>query len=187
MTASESAGAGPSAPAERRSGVGVAPVGVRPAAPGDAAAVARIYNEGIEDRVATFETRPRTPEDMERRIAEEPMIVAQRGGVVVGFASWLPYSDREAYAGIGEYTVYVARGARGGRVGSALIRRLVADAQVLGLWKLMSRIFPANEASLALAHRHGFRDVGVHRRHSRLDGQWRDVVVVELLLGDAAD
>ncbi|MFN8202590.1 MAG: arsinothricin resistance N-acetyltransferase ArsN1 family A [Solirubrobacteraceae bacterium] len=164
----------------------VPPATVRPAAPGDAAAVARIYNEGIEDRVATFETRPRTPGEMEVRIAREPMIVAERAGAVVGFASWLPYTDREAYAGIGEYTVYVARGARGGRVGSALMARLIADAEAAGLWKLMSRILVGNDASVALAHRCGFRDVGLHRRHSRLDGEWRDVLVVELLLGDAA-
>ncbi|UGS36204.1 arsinothricin resistance N-acetyltransferase ArsN1 family A [Capillimicrobium parvum] len=162
------------------------PVTVRPAAPGDAAAVARIYNEGIEDRVATFETRPRTPDEMEQRIAAEPMIVAARGGAVVGFASWVPYNEREAYAGIGEYTVYVARSARGGRIGTALMRRLVADAEAAGLWKLMSRILTGNDASVALAHRHGFRDVGWHLRHSRLDGEWRDVLVVELLLGDAA-
>jgi len=166
--------------------VSLPPVTVRPAAPGDAATVARIYNEGIEDRVATFETRPRSPDEMEERIASEPMIVAVRGGAVVGFASWLPYNEREAYAGIGEYTVYVARSARGGRVGSALIERLIADAEAAGLWKLMSRIFTDNAASIALAHRHGFRDVGLHLRHSRLDGEWRDVLVVERLLGEAA-
>jgi phosphinothricin acetyltransferase len=157
-----------------------------PAAPGDAAAVARIYNEGIEDRVATFETRLRTPDEMEARIAVEPMVVAERSGAVVGFASWVPYHGREAYAGIGEYTVYVARSARGGRIGSALMERLVADAEAAGLWKLMSRILSGNDATVALAHRFGFRDDGVHRRHSRLDGEWRDVLVVELLIGDAA-
>lgn len=164
----------------------VAPVTVRRAAPGDAAAVARIYNEGIEDRVATFETRLRTPDEMEQRIAREPMIVAVRSGAVVGFASWVPYNEREAYAGIGEYTVYVARGARGGRIGSALVERLIADAEAAGMWKLMSRILIGNAASMALAHRHGFRDVGLHLRHSRLDGEWRDVLVVERLLGEAA-
>jgi L-amino acid N-acyltransferase YncA len=166
--------------------VSVEPVTVRPAAPGDAAAVARIYNEGIEDRIATFETRPRTPVDMEARIADEPMIVAERAGAVVGFASWVTYSPREAYAGVGDYTVYVARGARGARVGSALIRQLLVEAEAAGMWKLMSRIFTTNDASIALAHRHGFRDVGLHLKHGRLDGEWRDVLVVERLLGPAA-
>jgi phosphinothricin acetyltransferase len=166
--------------------VSAPPVTVRPAAPGDAAAVARIYNEGIEDRIATFETRLRTPADIEERIAGEPMIVAERAGAVVGFASWLPYSAREAYGGVGDYTVYVARGARGGRVGSALMRQLVIDAEAAGMWKLMSRIFTTNTPSIALAHRHGFREVGLHLKHGRLDGEWRDVVVVERLLGPAA-
>lgn len=159
---------------------------IRPAAPRDAAAVTRIYNDGIEDRIATFETRLRTPAELEERIAGgEPMIVAERGGAVVGFASWTPYSDREAYAGVGTYTVYVARGARGARIGSSLLRQLVANAQAAGLWKLLSLILTSNDASIALAHRCGFRDVGVQLRHSRLDGEWRDVLLVELLIGDA--
>lgn len=163
------------------------PVAVRPAEPRDAPAIARIYNEGIETRLATFETEPRTPGDIEQRIAAgEPMIVAERSGAVVGFASVLPYSDRCVYQGVGEYTVYVARGARGARVGSALMRRLVADAEARGLYKLIGKILADNDSSRALARRHGFREMGLHRRHGRLDGAWRDVVVVELLIGDAA-
>ena len=162
-------------------------VRIRPAAPQDAAAVARIYNEGIEDRIATFETRLRTPAELEERITGgEPMIVAERGGAVVGFASWTPYSDREAYAGVGLYTVYVARGARGARIGSTLLRTLVANAEAAGMWKLQSLILTTNAASIALAHRCGFRDVGVHVRHSRLDGEWRDALLVERSIGPAA-
>jgi len=164
-----------------------ADIRIRPAAPRDAAAVTRIYNEGIEDRIATFETRPRTPSELEERIAAgEPMIVAERGGAVVGFASWTAYSDREVYAGVGVYTVYVARGARGARVGSALLAQLVADAGAAGLWKLQSLILTTNAASIALAHRCGFRDVGVHERHARLDGAWRDALLVERSIGEAA-
>jgi phosphinothricin acetyltransferase len=164
-----------------------ATVTIRPAAPTDAVAIARIYNEGIEDRVATFETRLRTPADIEARLdSAERILVAERGGAVVGFAGWSPYSDREAYAGVGNYTVYVARGARGARVGSALMREVVAQAEAAGLYKLLSIILATNEASIALAHRHGFTDVGIHRRHGRLDGQWRDALLVERLLGDAA-
>lgn len=160
---------------------------VRPATPADAAAIARIYNEGIADRIATFETEPRTPADIERRLAAgEPMIVAERSGAVVGWASVLPYSDRCVYRGVGEYTVYVARGARRAGVGSALMRRLIADAEAGGRHKLVGKILAENAPSLALARRHGFREVGVHRRHAQLDGAWRDVVVVELLIGAAA-
>jgi phosphinothricin acetyltransferase len=162
-------------------------VRIRPAAPRDAAAVTRIYNEGIEDRIATFETRLRTPAELEARIAGgEPMLVAERAGAVVGFASWTPYSEREVYAGVGVYTVYVARGARGARVGSALLRALVGQAEAAGLWKLQSLILSTNSASLALAQRCGFREVGVHEHHARLDGEWRDAVLVERRIGDAA-
>jgi phosphinothricin acetyltransferase len=161
---------------------------IRAAAPADAPAIARIYNEGIADRIATFETRLRTPGDIESRIAAgENLFVAERSGAVVGFAGWAPYSEREAYAGVGNYTVYVARGARGGRIGSALMREVVAEAEAAGLWKLLSIILTTNEASIALAHRQGFRDVGVHRRHGRLDGQWRDALLVERLIGPADD
>jgi phosphinothricin acetyltransferase len=163
-----------------------ADIRIRPAIPQDAATVTRIYNEGIEDRIATFETRLRAPSELEERIAGgEPMIVAERGGAVVGFASWSPYSDRAAYAGVGVYTVYVARGARGAGVGSALLRTLVADAAAAGLWKLQSLILTSNAASIALAHRCGFREVGVHMRHAQLDGQWRDALLVERAIGEA--
>jgi phosphinothricin acetyltransferase len=160
----------------------VSDVRIRRAVPADAAAVTRIYNEGIEDRVATFETRLRTPAEMEARIAVEPMLVAERSGAVVGFASWAPYSDREVYAGVGVYTVYVARGARGARVGSGLLSALVGAARDAGMWKLQSIILVSNEASIALAHRCGFRDVGVQSRHAQLDGEWRDALLVELSL-----
>jgi L-amino acid N-acyltransferase YncA len=103
---------------------------IRPAAPGDAAAIAAIYNEGIEDRVATFETRPRDAGEVAEWIAGGlPFVVAENGGIV-GFARVSPYSDRCVYAGIGE--------------------------------------------------------VGIQRRHGRLDGEWKDCVLVERLLGEAA-
>src|SRR5206468_3466741 len=113
-------------------------------------------------------------------------LVAESDGAVVGWASWSPYSDRPVYAGIGEYTVYIARAARGAGAGTALLAALVEEAERRGLHKLTSKIFPENEASLATARRLGFREVGVHRRHARLDREWRDVVVVERLLGPAA-
>lgn len=162
-------------------------VRIRPASLRDAAVVTRIYNEGIEDRIATFETRLRTPDELEARITVEPMIVAERDDAVVGFASWTPYSDREVYVGVGLYTVYVARGARGARIGSTLLRALVDNAQAAGLWKLQSLILTTNAPSIALAHRCGFRDVGVLERHGRIDGAWRDALLVERSIGEAAD
>ena len=158
----------------------------RPARPEDAAAIARIYNEGIEDRLATFETTLRSAGDVGGWLAAGyPLVVVEGDDGVVAWASAPPYRpEREAYAGIGDFSVYVARPERGRGAGRAALEALVAEARARGLWKLVGRIFPENEASLALARRLGFREVGVYRRHGRLDGAWRDVVVVELLLDD---
>jgi L-amino acid N-acyltransferase YncA len=93
-----------------------------------------------------------------------------------------PYSDRPCYAGIGEFSVYVAREQRGGGTGRVLVEALAQACREKGFWKLVSRVFPENQASRALCRATGFREVGVHHRHARLDGEWRDVVVVERLL-----
>jgi phosphinothricin acetyltransferase len=158
----------------------------RPARPEDAEAVARIYNEGIEDRLATFETALRSAADVDAWLAAGyPLVVVEDDGAVVAWASAPPYRpEREAYAGIGDFSVYVARAERGRGAGTAALEGLVAEARARGLWKLVGRIFPENEASLALARGLGFREVGVYRRHGKLDGAWRDVVVVERLLDD---
>jgi phosphinothricin acetyltransferase len=156
----------------------------RPARPEDAEAIARIYNEGIEDRLATFETRPRSGADVVRWVEDGfPLVVVEENGGVVAWASAAPYRPgREAYAGIGDFSVYVARSERGRGAGRAAMEALAVEARGRGFWKLVSRIFPENEASLALCRALGFREVGVYRRHARLDGEWRNVVVVELLL-----
>jgi L-amino acid N-acyltransferase YncA len=159
----------------------------RPARPDDAAAIAAIHNQGIEDRVATLETEPRRPEAIAEKIESgELMLVAAVEGELRGFASVSPYSTRSVYAGVGEASVYVDRGARGTGVGSALVEALASAAAERGLYKLIGRLFPENGASIALFRRHGYREVGVHRRHGRLDGHWRDVLVVERLIGAAA-
>ena len=161
----------------------------RPAGREDAAAIARIYREGIDDRLATFETRPRRADEVSAWVeAGFPLVVVEdEGGVVVAWASAPPYRlGREAYAGVAEFSVYVARAERGRGAGRVAMDALVREAEARGFWKLVSRIFPENEASLALCRALGFRKVGVYRRHAKLDGEWRDVVVVELLLGEAA-
>jgi L-amino acid N-acyltransferase YncA len=159
---------------------------VRPATPADAAAITRIYNQGIEDRGATFETRLRSSDEvaalLEARADAYPAVVASRDDEVIGFAWVSPYSDRECYRGIGEYTVYVARDARGTGAGRVLVDALADACRARGFWKILSKIFPENAASRALCRAAGFREVGVHRRHAQLDGAWRDVIVVERLL-----
>lgn len=159
----------------------------RAAVGADAEAIADIYNEGIEDRLATFETEPRGPEHILSWLeAGFPLFVVEEDGEVAAWASAHPYSDRAAYSGIGEFSIYVGRARRGRGLGRIALARLVADCEALGYWKLLSRIFPENEASLALCRSLGFRDVGVYRRHGQLDGEWRDCVIVECLLGEAA-
>jgi phosphinothricin acetyltransferase len=161
-------------------------VTIRPAAAGDLDAVAAIYNEGIEDRVATFETRRRSPDEVAAWLDESlPFVVAVDGGVL-GFARVAPYSDRCVYAGVGEHGVYVARAARGDGLGRRLLEALCEAAEAAGLYKLTSRIFTDNVASRAAHVAAGFEEVGVQRRHGRLDGEWKDCVLVERLLGDAA-
>ena len=162
---------------------------MRPGEPADATAIAAIYNEGIADRQATFETAERRAEDVLGWLGEgaPPLVVAEEDGAVLGWARAGEYRDRCVYTGVGEYAVYVARSRRGNGVGRALLHALARDAEARGYHKLLSRIFPENEASLALARACGFREVGVHHKHGRLDGEWRDTVVVERLLGEAAD
>ena len=156
----------------------------------DAAAIARIYNQGIEERIATFETEPRSTEQIEAQLAERgdryPTVVAERAGDVVAWAGASGYRSRPCYAGIAEYSVYVAREARGIGAGKAVLLALFDACERRGFWKLVSRIFPENEASLALCRATGFTIVGTYRRHGKLDGVWRDCVIVEKLLGEAA-
>jgi L-amino acid N-acyltransferase YncA len=156
---------------------------VRPATPADAAAIARIYNQGIEDRIATFETRSRSPEDVSAWFdGAHPIVVVEDAGEVVAFASTSSYRPRACYAGIAEFSVYVARHARGRGAGRIAMEGLISEAERAGFWKLVSRVFVENAASLALLRSVGFREVGTYEKHGRLDGAWHDVVIVERLL-----
>jgi L-amino acid N-acyltransferase YncA len=159
---------------------------IRTARVDDAEAIAEIYNQGIEDRIATFETELRSAEDQQAWLqaiaGRYPFVVAQVDGEIVGWAAAGPYRDRECYWGIGEFSMYVRRDWRRRGVGDLLVAALISEAERLGLWKLLSRIFPFNDASRALCRKHGFREVGVYEKHARLDGRWLDVVIVERLI-----
>lgn len=161
---------------------------VRLAIPADAAAIARIENDGIDDRVATFETDHRTPEQIIATLQTKgdryPTVVLERGGEVIAWAGAGAYRDRPAYAGVAEHSVYVARAARGRGAGRATLEGLCQAYETRGFWKLVSRILTQNAASIALHERCGFRVVGVYQRHARLDGVWCDCVIVERLLGE---
>ena len=155
----------------------------RPATIEDCEEIARIYNEGIEDRVATFETRPRSAEDVRRWFdGVHPVVVVEENSEVIGFAATFSYRSRECYAGIAETSLYVARPWRRHGAGRVAMLALFEAAEKAGFWKLLSRVFPENEASRALIRSLGFREVGVYEKHGKLDGQWRDVVIVERLI-----
>ena len=161
-------------------------VHIRAATSSDAAAIAEIYTQGIEERIATYETTLRSTEDQRERLqsiaGRYPAIVAQIENEIAGWAAAGPYRDRECYRGIGEFSMYVHRDWRRRGVGDLLLAGLIDEAERLRIWKLLSRIFLFNEASRTLCRKHGFREVGVYEKHACLDGRWLDVVIVERLV-----
>ena len=154
----------------------------RPASPDDAPMLVQIYNEGIEDRVGTFETRPRTVQDVLGWFDGVHPIIVVEGEGVIAFAATSSYRSRECYDGIVEFSVYVARNARGQGAGTVAMRALLEAVKPAGIWKLVSRIFVENDASRRLMASMGFREVGIYEKHAKLDGRWRDVVIVERLI-----
>ena len=156
---------------------------VRSAEPRDAARVAEIFNQGVEDRVATFETAPATADDAARWIAEDVVLVAESDGEVRAWAKASPYTDRHHYYdGVREATLYVERDARRSGLGRTLLDALAGAAAEDGAHKLVGKIFTSNAPSIALVEGLGWQQVGVHRRHGMLDGEWKDVLVVEKLI-----
>jgi L-amino acid N-acyltransferase YncA len=132
--------------------------------------------------VATFETRPRSEEDVRGWFdGRHPVVVVEENGQIVAFASTSTYRPRECYAGIAEVSVYVAREFRRHGAGRVALSELIKQAQAKGFWKLVSRVFPENQASRALIRSLGFREVGIYEKHGQLDGVWRDVVIVEFI------
>jgi L-amino acid N-acyltransferase YncA len=155
----------------------------RAATPEDAGRIAQIYNEGIEDRVGTFETRPRSEADVRAWFdGRHPIVVVEDGTGVIAFASTSSYRARECYAGIAEFSVYVARDGRGHGAGRVAMEALMLGCVPAGIWKLVSRVFVENTASRTLLKSVGFREVGIYEKHAQLDGEWRDVVIVERLI-----
>lgn len=156
---------------------------LRNATPADASAIAFIYNQGIEDRVATYETEPRTPADIQTWFdGTHPIVVAEDDTEIIAFAATSIYRPRPCYAGIAEASLYVKRERRRHGVGRATLEALLSEAEKAGFWKLVSRVFVENTASRSLLQSLGFREVGIYYKHAKLDGVWTDVVIVEKLL-----
>ncbi len=161
-------------------------VSIRAAAPGDAAAICTIYNQGIEDRIATLETELRTPEErrqwMAARASRHPVVVAVTDGQMVGWGSLNSFNPRPAYDHVVDLSVYVERGWRGRGVGRVLMQHLMELATTLGYHKIVLATFPYNDAGVSLYRRMGFIPVGVYHEQGQLDGRWVDVLIMERLL-----
>ena len=144
----------------------------------------QIYNEGLADRVGTFETRPRSEDDVSAWFdgVHPIVVVTAEDERIVAFASTSTYRTRDCYAGIAEFSVYVSRAERGRGAGRVAMEALMAAAAKAGFSKLVSRIFIENTASRTLMARVGFREVGIYEKHGKLDGVWRDVVIVERVI-----
>jgi phosphinothricin acetyltransferase len=141
--------------------------------------VARIFEEGIRTRNATFETEVPAWKAWDAAHMPEHRFVAERGERVVGWIALVPVSSRCCYAGVAEVSAYVGAEARGEGVGTALLIRLIESAERGGIWTLETGVFPENEPSLALLQRFGFRVVGTRERIGRMHGMWRDVTFLE--------
>ena len=141
--------------------------------------VARIYGAGIRTGNATFETEVPPWEVWDVAHLERHRLVAERDGMVLGWAALTPVSERCCYAGVADVSVYVAPEAQGRGIGLALLERLVADSEAGGIWTLQAGIFPENLASVGLHQRCGFRVVGRRERLGQLRGEWRDVLLLE--------
>ena len=159
---------------------------IRPAVPDDAAAIARIYNEGILDRVATLETETRSAEERRQwlagKSARHPVLIAESAGEIVAWGSLNIFNTRSCYDHVADFSVYVARDRRGNGFGRAMLGHLIEAARAIGFHKLVLSTFPFNTAGVALYEGMGFRQVGTYREQGQLDGRWVDILVMEKLL-----
>lgn len=159
---------------------------VREAMESDLNDILEIYNQGIEDRIATLEEEPKDPSYMKRWFTERgdryTVLVVEDGDQIVGWASLNPYSHRCAYAGVADLSVYVRRHKRGNGIGSALLRHLDSVARENGFHKIVLFTFPFNANGQGLYHKMGYREVGIFRNQGKLDGQFVDVMAMEKLL-----
>jgi L-amino acid N-acyltransferase YncA len=159
------------------------PLLIRPASAGDAGAIGAIYDEAAAGGLATFATGPHPAAERRAWLAARPERAPVWCGLVddevVAWSALAPFSHRPWYAGVAEYTVYVAGARRGQGIGGRMLELLLEAAPRYGYWKLVGMIMAENAAGLALARRAGFRVVGAHLAHGRRDGRWRDVTIVE--------
>ena len=173
---------------ERRMPAASNAIAIRPIAPADLGAVTSIYNQGIEDRIATLETDAKSDEEVTRWLTDRParyaVLVAESEGRILGWAALNPYSHRCAYDGVADLSIYIERSVRGKGVGHALLAALEERASALAFHKIVLFTFPFNAAGQTLYRRRGFREVGIFREQGSLDGRPIDVMAMEKILTD---
>src|ERR1035437_215216 len=145
----------------------------------DSQNVLEIYRMGLETRNATFETQVPSWQEWDTKHLPHSRFVFEENGKVTGWAALTPFSAREGYAGVAEVSIYVASGLRGKKIGSNLMEQVIISSELNGIWTLVSSVFPENEATLRLHAKFGFRIIGKRERIARLDGKWRDTILLE--------
>jgi L-amino acid N-acyltransferase YncA len=145
----------------------------------DSETVLEIYRMGLETRNATFETTVPSWQEWDSKHLIHSRFVSELDGKVVGWAALTPFSSREVYRGVAEVSIYVADGFRGKKIGSNLMTQIIISSELNGIWTLVSSVFPENEATLRLHEKFGFRIIGKRERIAKLDGKWRDTILLE--------
>ncbi|MGZ9817665.1 arsinothricin resistance N-acetyltransferase ArsN1 family A [Peribacillus simplex] len=159
---------------------------IREAMEADIDSIKVIYNQGIEDRVATLETEMKDQTYMEewfaKHIGRYKVIVADQEGEIVGWASLNPYNSRDAYKGVADLSVYISRDHRGKGAGGLLLQSIEKLAKENDFNKIVLFTFPFNQMGQGLYKKRGYREVGVFKNQGILDGEFVDVMAMEKLL-----
>lgn len=142
--------------------------------------VKRIYEAGIETKIATFETKaPKSYDEWFGEANSQCSFVAYEGKQILGWCKLTPVSNRSVYKGVGEVSIYIDPHAKGKGVGNLLLKQLIVTSEKEGFWTLESKIFKENIASINLHKKNGFRIVGIREQIAQLDGVWKDNVLLE--------
>lgn len=152
---------------------------IRPYTPKDYEAVKSIYQEGIDTGNATFQKKAKEQKEWEEGTLSFSRLIAEEEGNVLGWAALSPVSSRCVYSGIAEVSVYIKKDVQGKGIGSALLHKIITISEEQGIWTIQAGIFPENSASIALHEKNGFRQVGIREKMGKMDGVWRDVVLLE--------
>ncbi|PYV17529.1 MAG: GNAT family N-acetyltransferase [Acidobacteria bacterium] len=159
------------------------PLRIRPARVEDAKEIARIYNQGVQDRAATFDDAYVTPEErylwLVARPDRYPVLIGEVKHTMMGWASLAPYSPRHCYDGIAELSIFIERSLRGHGVAQQLMKAMQDAAREKGFYKLIGRVIADNEPARKLCQLMGWREVGIHERHGKLGSDWHDLALVE--------